>query len=102
MTTSTPSLPVRENVLAEPVSVSRAVYTLVILSLIFNLVGQIVAPLAAGWLNELLEPSFGETAIRYSLLISPISMAIGAVVLLVLAGHFKEDRRAVEISPTTD
>jgi len=70
--------------------------------LIFNLVGQIVGPLAVGWLNEFLEPSFGDSAIRYSLLISPVSMLIGAAVLLVLAGHFKEDRHAGDASPTVD
>ena len=61
--------------------------------LIFNLVGQIVGPLAVGGLNEVLQPVFGETAIRYSLLISPISMVIGAAILLMLAKYFKEDRQ---------
>ena len=68
--------------------------------LIFNLVGQIVGPLLVGWLNEILEPSFGQIAIRYSLLISPISMLIGAFILLSLAKHFREDRHG-ETAPSS-
>ena len=38
-----------------------------------NLIGQTLGPLLIGYLNDALEPSLGTTAIRYSLLLGPVS-----------------------------
>lgn len=52
---------------------------------------QIIGPLAVGWLNDELSGSFGEAAIRYSMLIAAVC-AVGSSVLLWRSGaHLRQD-----------
>jgi hypothetical protein len=43
-----------------------------------NIVGQIVGPLGVGYLNDAMTSAFGDTAIRYSMVIGALCMLIAA------------------------
>lgn len=64
--------------------------------LIFNLVGQSLGPLAVGALNDGPFASFGDDAVRYSLLIAPALVMLGGVILLGLSAVMAPGRRVVE------
>lgn len=53
--------------------------------LIFNLIGQSAGPVMVGMLNDGPLASFGDQAIRYSLLIAPAVIALGAILLFALS-----------------
>lgn len=53
--------------------------------LIFNLIGQSVGPMLIGVLNDGLLMSYGEDAVRYSLLAAPATVVLGAVLLFKLS-----------------
>ena len=74
----------------------RAVATSIMV-LFASLLGQAVGPLLAGFLNDALQPTFGDSAIRYSLLINAVT-AVGAGAAFWLAvPYFEADiRRASE------
>lgn len=55
--------------------------------LIFHLVGQSFGPPLVGALSEHLMPTFGATAIRYSMLCAPVSMFFAGLTLLALGRH---------------
>ena len=75
---------------------SRAVAT-AILIFCAALLGQAVGPLIIGVLNDFLEPQFGASAIRYSMLIVAAGPIFSGIFFLVAATTFVEDsRRAVE------
>lgn len=59
--------------------------------LIFNLVGQSMGPLMIGLLNDGPLAAHGEDAVRYSLLAAPAAVALGGVLLLVLARFVRQD-----------
>lgn len=53
--------------------------------LIFNLIGQSVGPLAVGALNDGPLAAMGPEGVRYSLLMAPAVIAVGAVLLFLLS-----------------
>ncbi|BBC73404.1 MFS transporter [Altererythrobacter sp. B11] len=61
------------------------------------LVGQALGPLIVGALNDLLQPSLGDIAIRYSMLVIVVTAALAGL-LFLLAGRFldADARRALE------
>jgi len=79
-------------VFAAVVSVARLRMRAVATSiLLFSsaLIGQALGPLIVGALNDLLHPSLGDMAIRYSMLIIAVTAALGGL-LLLCAGRFIE------------
>lgn len=58
--------------------------------LVFHLVGQSVGPLVVGLLNEGLHPAFGESAVRYALLLAPLCAFMAGSILLMLTRHFPQ------------
>jgi MFS family permease len=52
-----------------------------------NLVGQTLGPLGIGYVNDVLKPSMGDLAIRYSLLLGPVSGVI-AFILIGMASRY--------------
>jgi MFS family permease len=55
------------------------------------MIGQALGPLLVGWLNDMLAPTYGETAIRYSLLINAVTAVIGGLLLLLAYRHITAD-----------
>jgi MFS family permease len=47
------------------------------------MIGQALGPLLVGWLNDTLAPTYGEEAIRYSLLINCVTAIVGGILLLM-------------------
>jgi MFS family permease len=72
----------------------RAVASSIIV-LFASLLGQAVGPLLVGLLNDLLEPSFGTHAIRYSLLITAGTAIAGGLSFWAGERHFEGDARRV-------
>ena len=72
-----------------------AIATLVLFSGLF---GQAGGPLIVGKMNDLLMPTVGMTAIRYSMLIIAVS-AVLAGVMIFLAGRHLENGRARRVNP---
>ena len=62
---------------------------LIILSI--TLLGQGLGPLAVGYLNDLLAPTYGERAIRWSLLITLASCTLGAIFFALGARSIARD-----------
>jgi len=58
----------------------RAMATAIFL-LCGNLIGQTLGPLGIGYLNDLLTPTLGTTAIRYSLLLGPASGVVACILI---------------------
>ena len=61
--------------------------------LIANFVGQILGPLIVGYLNDRLNASYGDLAIRYSLIIGAVCAALGGAVLISAARSLERDSR---------
>jgi predicted MFS family arabinose efflux permease len=55
-----------------------------------SLVGNIIGPSGVGILNDILAPRFGDTAIRYSLMLIAVSPVIAAVCFWRAAVHYPE------------
>ena len=58
-----------------------------------GLVGQAIGPLVVGFLNDVLEPSFGVLAIRYSLTVSVITSLLSGLSFLLGARYIVADAR---------
>ena len=58
-----------------------------------NLVGQTLGPLGIGYVNDILKPTMGEHAIRYSLLLGPISGVIGFILIGMASRYVARDVR---------
>jgi MFS family permease len=56
-----------------------------------NIVGQIIGPLAIGWLNDRWAISYGADAVRYSMILGGISAFIAALILVVASRLFGRD-----------
>lgn len=78
----------------------RAVATSILL-FCAALIGQALGPLVVGYLNDLLHPSLGDVAVRYSMLVI-VATAIAGGVMFLLAGRFIEAdaKRALGDVPT--
>ena len=62
-----------------------------------SLVGQVLGPLAVGYLNDLMQAQFGTEAIRYSLLVGPLCAILAGLIIGSAAGTLVADtRRATE------
>jgi predicted MFS family arabinose efflux permease len=70
----------------------RATATAVFL-LVANLTGQIVGPLAVGFLNDQWAAAFGEEAIRYSLLLGGACVLAGGLILTLASRTVEADVR---------
>ncbi|MFD1788274.1 spinster family MFS transporter [Sphingomonas floccifaciens] len=56
-----------------------------------NMVGQIIGPLAIGYLNDRWAGSLGEDAIRYSMILGGICAFLAALILTYAARHLRHD-----------
>jgi MFS family permease len=56
-----------------------------------SLLGQVVGPLAVGMLNDALQPSLGDHAIRYSLLIIAVTPVFAGLCFWAAASHYLAD-----------
>jgi MFS family permease len=56
-----------------------------------SLLGQVVGPLAVGALNDALQPSVGDNAIRYSLLIIAVTPVFAGLCFWAAASHYIAD-----------
>jgi MFS family permease len=61
--------------------------------LIANLVGQVLGPLIVGYLNDVLHASYGDLAIRYSLIVGAVCAALGGAVLVSASRTLERDSR---------
>lgn len=61
--------------------------------LIANLVGQVLGPLIVGYLNDVLHASYGDLAIRYSLIVGAVCAALGGAVLISASRTLERDSR---------
>ena len=61
--------------------------------LIANLVGQVLGPLVVGFLNDTLSASYGELAIRYSLIVGAVCAALGGAALIGASRSLEADSR---------
>jgi MFS family permease len=66
--------------------------------LIANLTGQILGPLAVGYLNDRWTVTFGQEAIRYSLILGSACAALGGVVMVLAALSLAEDTDRADYS----
>jgi sugar phosphate permease len=66
--------------------------------LVANLTGQVIGPLAVGYLNDRWAASLGPDAIRYSLLVGSACVAAGGCLMLLGARSLVEDTRRAEQS----
>jgi len=62
-----------------------------VLVFVINLIGLGLGPLAVGWLNDHLAPTYGPEAIRYSLLILVIANLVAAWQFVQAARTIRED-----------
>ncbi len=78
----------------------RAVATSILL-FCAALIGQALGPLVVGYLNDLLHPSLGDIAVRYSMLVI-VATAIAGGIMFLLAGRYIEAdaKRALGDVPT--
>jgi len=58
-----------------------------------NLVGQTLGPLGIGYVNDILKPSMGDHAIRYSLLLGPASAVIAFILIWMASRYVVSDVR---------
>ena len=65
---------------------------------ILNLAGLGIGPALIGSVNDLLTPSYGEEAIRYSLLVTAVVGACATIFFLLCARHLREDLDQAAIS----
>jgi MFS family permease len=79
----------------------RATATAVLL-LCASLVGQAFGPLLVGWLNDRLNPVYGDLAIRYSMLVIVLCAIITSFCFLLGARTFGEDSRRATGEPGPD
>ncbi|MEE8509280.1 MAG: MFS transporter [Myxococcota bacterium] len=70
-----------------------------ILILVLNLIGLGLGPQAVGIMNDLLAPSLGDEAIRYSLLLATLMTAWAAVHFALAARSLREDLEAKNRMP---
>jgi MFS family permease len=61
-----------------------------------NMVGQIVGPLAIGWLNDRWAADYGLDAIRYSMILGGICAFLASLILVVASRHLVSDLRDME------
>jgi MFS family permease len=59
-----------------------------------NIVGQIVGPLAIGWLNDRWAGNYGDAAVRYSMILATFCVAIASILLLMASRRLREDLEA--------
>lgn len=59
--------------------------------LIANLVGQVLGPLIVGFLNDALSASYGDLAIRYSLIVGAVCAALGGVAIISASHSLEAD-----------
>ena len=64
-----------------------------------NLVGQVVGPLAVGWLNDYWRSAYGEAAIRYSLILGSGCAFLGGMLIASGAWRMARDTARAEADP---
>lgn len=62
-----------------------------LIMLLTNLIGMGLGPLLVGMLSDALQPAFGDESIRYALLISLVSIFIGAILFWRAGDHYKRE-----------
>jgi hypothetical protein len=62
-----------------------------VLVFMLNLVGLGLGPLIVGMLNDWLDPSFGQEAVRYSLMFAAVPHALAAIFNLLAVRTLRED-----------
>lgn len=62
-----------------------------LISLIFNVVGVGLGPLAVGILSDMLSPRFGAASVRYALLISAVALLTAALAFAIGGSYLKAD-----------
>ena len=56
-----------------------------------NMVGQIVGPLAIGWLNDRWAGAYGDEAVRYSMILATFCVVIASILMLMASRRLRED-----------
>jgi MFS family permease len=69
---------------------SRAQATAILL-FVTNLLGMGIGPLVVGMLSDMLQPTFGDMAIRYALLCSLSVVALGSVLYWRAGTHYRRE-----------
>jgi len=59
-----------------------------------NMVGQIVGPLAIGWLNDRWAGTYGEMAVRYSMILATFCVVVATVFMLMASRRLRDDLEA--------
>lgn len=59
-----------------------------------NMVGQIVGPLAIGWLNDRWTGIYGDEAIRYSMILATFCVVIASILMVMASIRLREDLEA--------
>ncbi|WP_313806295.1 MFS transporter [Sphingobium sp.] len=77
--------------LAEIVPPSMRATTTALFLFCVNMVGQIVGPLAIGWLNDRWAVTYGADAIRYSMILGGACAFVAAFILAWAARHIRSD-----------
>ncbi|MBO9581003.1 MAG: MFS transporter [Sphingobium sp.] len=56
-----------------------------------NMVGQIVGPLAIGWLNDRWAGIYGDEAVRYSMILATVCVVIASILMVMASRRLSED-----------
>jgi MFS family permease len=59
-----------------------------------NMVGQIVGPLAIGWLNDRWAGAYGDEAVRYSMILSTFCVVIASILMVMASFRLRDDLEA--------
>ncbi|MBB5986772.1 spinster family MFS transporter [Sphingobium lignivorans] len=62
-----------------------------------NMVGQIIGPLAIGWLNDRWAGLYGDEAVRYSMIVATICVVIASILMVLASGRLRDDLEAARI-----
>jgi len=83
-------------IFAAAMSTARAGMRAVAISMLVlasGLLGQIIGPLLIGMLNDHLQPSLGESAVRYSLLLVAFCLSAASLAFFAATSYFTNDRQ---------
>lgn len=62
-----------------------------------NLIGQIIGPLVVGYLNDHWRQTYGDEAIRYSLVVGAVSVGLGGILMMIGSIRLPQDSARAEL-----